>query len=83
MMSEAQPYVRVTLERFQNPFLEHRLADIAQNHAAKVRNRIAAFLDWVRRRDPSFAAARLDAMLAGLAVLAPTERSSSERGHYQ
>jgi tagaturonate reductase len=65
MMSEAQPYVRVTLERFQNPFLEHRLADIAQNHAAKVRNRIAGYLAWVRQRKPDFAAPRLNAMIAG------------------
>jgi len=34
------------MDRFRNPFLEHRIADIAQNHAAKVARRIAAFRDW-------------------------------------
>ncbi|MFO1071879.1 MAG: hypothetical protein U1E17_04085 [Geminicoccaceae bacterium] len=28
----AEAYVATTLERFQNPFLDHKLADIAQHH---------------------------------------------------
>jgi tagaturonate reductase len=64
MGSEAERYVATTLDRFRNPFLDHRLADIAQNHAAKLRNRIAAFLDWVRERDAGFSAPRLSALLA-------------------
>ncbi|WP_395019178.1 mannitol dehydrogenase family protein [Dongia sp.] len=63
MGEEAQAYVGTTLERFRNPFLEHRLADIAQNHAVKKTNRIAAFIDWVRAVDRSFAAPRLSAVL--------------------
>ena len=63
MEREAQRYVATTLERFRNPFLEHRLSDIAQNHAAKLRNRVAAFLDWARSRDPRFNAPRLKALL--------------------
>lgn len=39
-------YVTTTLERFANPFLDHRIADISQNHAQKVDRRIAAMLDW-------------------------------------
>jgi len=39
-------YVITTLERFANPFLDHRIADIAQNHQQKVERRIAAMLDW-------------------------------------
>jgi tagaturonate reductase len=65
MGDEAQRYVATTLERFRNPFLEHRLADIAQNHATKKINRIAAFIDWVRQKDPDFAAPRLSAVLQG------------------
>jgi tagaturonate reductase len=65
MDAEAQRYVATTLERFRNPFLEHRLADIAQNHAVKKTNRIAAFIAWVREKDPGFAAPRLTAVLAG------------------
>lgn len=44
--TSAAAYVATTLDRFANPFLDHRLSDIAQNHAAKLQNRIAAFLDW-------------------------------------
>jgi tagaturonate reductase len=61
---EAARYVAATFERFMNPFLDHRLADIAQNHPAKLVNRIQAFLEWVRQRDAGFAAPRLDAILA-------------------
>ena len=43
---QAAAYVAATLERFLNPFLDHRLAEIAQNHAIKVERRIAAFLAW-------------------------------------
>ncbi|WP_299963701.1 mannitol dehydrogenase family protein [uncultured Roseobacter sp.] len=39
-------YVAKTLERFANPFLDHRIADIAQNHPQKVNRRIAAMLTW-------------------------------------
>jgi tagaturonate reductase len=47
MGTEAEAYVVTTLDRFLNPFLDHRIADIAQNHVTKVERRIAAFLDWV------------------------------------
>jgi tagaturonate reductase len=60
---EATRYVAATFERFMNPFLDHQLADIAQNHAAKLVNRIQAFLEWVRQRDAGFAAPRLSAIL--------------------
>ena len=44
----AERYLAVTLERFGNPYLDHRLADIAQNHAQKIERRIGAFLDLAR-----------------------------------
>lgn len=44
--AEARAYLADTLDRFRNPFLDHRIADIAQNHAQKAQRRIAAFLDW-------------------------------------
>ncbi|MCQ4161838.1 mannitol dehydrogenase family protein [Roseomonas sp. GC11] len=47
MASEAGTYVATTFDRFLNPFLNHRIADIAQNHRTKVERRIASFLDWV------------------------------------
>ena len=39
--SEATAYVAEVRDRFANPFLAHRLADIAQNHAEKKRRRLA------------------------------------------
>lgn len=45
-IAEAPAYAASVIERFSNPFLDHRLADIAQNHAEKVRRRIGDFLLW-------------------------------------
>lgn len=42
----ARAYIVTTLDRFANPFLDHRLSDIEQNHAVKLQNRIGAFLAW-------------------------------------
>ena len=43
---QAEDYVATTLERFDNPFLDHRLGDIASHHAEKLVRRIAAFRAW-------------------------------------
>jgi tagaturonate reductase len=43
---EAEAYVATTLERFGNPYLDHRLSDIAGNHTEKISRRIVGFLDW-------------------------------------
>jgi tagaturonate reductase len=43
-------FARQTLERFRNPFIEHRLADIAVNHAAKVPVRLTPTRDEYRAR---------------------------------
>lgn len=43
---EAEAYVATTLQRFLNPYLDHRLADIAGNHAEKIVRRIIGFRDW-------------------------------------
>lgn len=47
--NEAEAYVAATLERFDNPFLEHRLSDIANHHAEKRVRRIGDFLAWAPR----------------------------------
>ena len=56
---EATAYVATTLERFDNPFLDHRLSDIAAGHLVKVQRRIDGFLRWVpeerRGQSPSLA----------------------------
>lgn len=41
-------YRDITLERFANPFLDHRLADIAQNHDAKLARRIQPVVEMAR-----------------------------------
>lgn len=41
-------YVATTMDRFANPFLAHRIADIAQNHNQKVARRIGGFLAFAR-----------------------------------
>ena len=57
---EAQAYVATTIDRFRNPFLDHKLSDIAQNHADKIQRRIAAFLKWAWVADPSLQMPRLE-----------------------
>jgi tagaturonate reductase len=41
----AEEFARQTLERFRNPFLEHKLSDILTYHAAKVQIRLAPTRD--------------------------------------
>jgi tagaturonate reductase len=41
---EFDSYVATTMDRFANPFLAHRISDIAQNHSQKVDRRIGGFL---------------------------------------
>jgi tagaturonate reductase len=43
---EARAYVETTLARFRNPYLQHRLSDIAGNHAEKIQRRFVGFMDW-------------------------------------
>ena len=63
MENEARDYVAVTYERFLNPFLEHRIADIAQNHAVKVQRRIGTFVDWARSADGTLKMPHLEALV--------------------
>ena len=60
---DAKVYVGTTLDRFRNPFLDHKLSDIAQNHSEKVERRIATFLSWSRRANPELSAPRLEAIV--------------------
>jgi len=45
-----QQFARDTLERFANPFLEHRLADIALHHDVKLQTRLVPTRDEFRER---------------------------------
>lgn len=53
MNKDAEDYVLTTRDRFDNPYLRHRLQDIAANHAAKVERRIAAFIHWANSKGDS------------------------------
>ncbi len=53
MEAEAKLYVATTLERFQNPFLNHRMSDIYQNHEYKIERRMIDFIGWVLAANPS------------------------------
>lgn len=64
MAEAATRYVATTLERFENPFLNHRLGDIVQNHAIKIERRIEDFIAWVGSRQPALPMPRLRALAA-------------------
>ncbi|MGN6142336.1 MAG: mannitol dehydrogenase family protein, partial [Mesorhizobium sp.] len=59
MGDEAAAYCATTEERFLNPFLDHRIADIAQNHREKISRRIGGLFEWA---DPSIPMPRLRAI---------------------
>ncbi len=63
-----EEYIRTTCERFANPFLDHRLDDIAQNHDEKLDRRIAAFVTWAREQGDNGAKPMLTAALEGRAA---------------
>jgi tagaturonate reductase len=66
---DALAYVAQVRERLLNPFLEHRLADIAQNHAQKKQRRIAPLLtlaaSLTQAKGARIEQPRLTEMLAG------------------
>lgn len=63
-----EEYIEITLERFANPFLDHRLDDIAQNHGEKLQRRICAFLDWAAANGDRGGKPLLEAALQGAAA---------------
>ena len=63
MGPDAHVYVDTTIERYRNPFLDHKLNDIAQNHAAKVERRIAGFMAWAASMGDQSEKPRLRAMI--------------------
>ena len=62
----ARAYLTVLRERLQNPFLAHRLADIAQNHAQKKQRRFAPVVALAESLGLAIAQPRLRAGLASL-----------------
>ncbi|HEY5363564.1 MAG TPA: mannitol dehydrogenase family protein [Aestuariivirga sp.] len=64
MAEAATTYVAATLERFENPFLNHRLSDIAQNHRLKLDRRVVDFITWIKKPNPSANVKMLQALSA-------------------
>ena len=62
MADAATAYVATTLQRFENPFLNHRLSDIAQNHRLKLDRRVVDFIAWIRLRGPTANVEQLKAL---------------------
>ena len=64
MAEQAANYIKITIERFENPFLNHRLSDIAQNHRYKIQRRIVDFINWARNVNSSLNFKSLEAIVA-------------------
>ncbi|KAF1020222.1 MAG: Altronate oxidoreductase [Paracidovorax wautersii] len=62
--AQARTYVDSVRERLQNPYLDHRLADIAQNHAQKKQRRLAPIVALAHEQGLRHAQPRLQAALA-------------------
>jgi tagaturonate reductase len=62
---EARAYLVGLRERLLNPFLAHRLADIAQNHEQKKARRLEPLVELARAHTPALQQPRLQAVLAG------------------
>ncbi|MEV8471456.1 D-mannonate oxidoreductase [Ralstonia sp. UNC404CL21Col] len=60
----AEAYLVLLRERLLNPYLAHRLADIAQNHAQKKQRRLAPIVALARQLGLHLAQPRLNAALA-------------------
>jgi tagaturonate reductase len=61
--SAARDYLAQVRERFRNPFLAHRLSDIAQNHTEKKRRRFLPVIDLAARLGLDIPQPRLRAAL--------------------
>jgi tagaturonate reductase len=64
LRSRAERYLESVRERFLNPYLDHRIADIAQNHVEKVKRRIAPLIELADSLPVQAAQPRLRSMLA-------------------
>ena len=59
MLEQAKAYVATTIQRFENPFLNHHLRDIAINHEQKIERRAFDFMRWVNMKESTFKFERL------------------------
>lgn len=73
MEAEARAYRDSVIDRFRNPFLDHRLADIFANHEAKKARRLGGLISLGEANDLRLSQPRLRAALAAKAgaILTP------------
>jgi tagaturonate reductase len=64
MKEEAESYRATVVERFSNPFLDHRLGEIFTNHEAKKQRRFGGFIELAKTNDVPVKQPRLEAALA-------------------
>jgi tagaturonate reductase len=64
MGDEAQAYLKTVIERFSNPFLDHRLSEIFTNHEAKKRRRFGGLIELAKASEARVRLPRLRAALA-------------------
>jgi tagaturonate reductase len=64
MGDEAETYLKTVIERFSNPFLDHRLSEILINHEAKKRRRFGGLIELADTNGVGVKLPRLKAALA-------------------
>jgi len=64
MGDEARAYLKTVIERFSNPFLDHRLSEIFTNHEAKKQRRFGGLIELARANGVAVKQPRLKATLA-------------------
>jgi tagaturonate reductase len=65
MKGEARAYRTIVIDRFLNPFLEHRLPDIFVNHQARKQRRFGGLIERVNVNGLRVNQPRLTAALGG------------------
>jgi tagaturonate reductase len=65
MKNDADAYLKTVIERFRNPFLDHRLSEIFTNHEAKKRRRFGGLIELAKANGVRVSQPRLKAALAG------------------
>jgi tagaturonate reductase len=64
MRDEAETYLKTVIERFSNPFLDHRLSEIFTNHEAKKQRRFGGLIELADTNNVRVKLPRLKAALA-------------------
>ena len=64
METEARAYRETVIDRFRNPFLDHRLAEIVANHEAKKQRRFGGLIALAEANEIRVSQPRLRAALA-------------------